>query len=80
MNLLTLSLALVTTLIAQPVCALVINVASNGSTTATLADIKQNPNAAVSLTQALALLKDPAPPTSHQYTVRLTVFSGKPSV
>lgn len=59
MKLLTLIFALAATLIAQPACALVINVAPNGSASATLADIKKNPNAAVSLTQALALLKDP---------------------
>lgn len=48
-------------LIAQPACALIINVAPNGSADITLAELKKNPQAIASLERALVLIKSPDP-------------------
>lgn len=45
--------------IAQPACALVINVTPDGNPQTTLAEINQNPDATTSLAHALAMLKAP---------------------
>lgn len=52
-------LAIAAICITQPACALVINIAPNGNPKATLAEIRKNTQASVTLARALDLLKSP---------------------